>query len=101
MGLGLGSEIDMIALLTSRYFGQRMFGEIYGYFFMIFALGTAVGPAAAGAMFQMAGSYQPSLIGAGAALMIATVGINSLGAYAYPVTHGRDTIEFRSPREPA
>ncbi len=28
--LGLGSEIDMIAFLTSRYFGQRMFGEIYG-----------------------------------------------------------------------
>ncbi len=101
MGLGLGSEIDMIAFLTSRYFGQRMFGEIYGYFFMIFALGTAVGPAAAGAMFQMAGSYQPALIGAGAALVIATVGINSLGAYAYPVTHGRDTIEFRSPRRPA
>jgi hypothetical protein len=42
-----------------------MFGEIYGYFFMIFALGTAVGPATAGAMFQMAGSYQPALIGDG------------------------------------
>jgi MFS family permease len=101
MGLGLGSEIDLIAFLTSRYFGQRMFGEIYGYFFMIFALGTAVGPAAAGVMFQMAGSYQPALIGAGAVLVIATVGINLLGTYAYPVEHGRETIEFGSPRAPA
>jgi MFS family permease len=78
-----------------------MFGEIYGYFFMIFALGTAVGPAAAGAMFQMAGSYQPALIGAGVVLVIATVGINLLGTYAYPVEHGRETIEFGPPREPA
>jgi MFS family permease len=100
MGLGLGSEIDLIAFLTSRYFGQRMFGEIYGYFFMIFALGTAAGPAAAGAMFQMAGSYRPALIGASAALTVAAVGINLLGAYAYPVEHGRDTIEFGSPTEP-
>ena len=47
MGLGFGSEIDLIAFLTSRYFGQRVFGEIYGYFFMIFGFGTAIGPAAA------------------------------------------------------
>jgi MFS family permease len=101
MGVGLGSEIDLIAFLTSRYFGQRMFGEIYGYFFMIFALGTAVGPATAGALYEMAGSYRPALIGAGAVLVLATVGINLLGAYVYPVEHGRDTIEFGSPTEPA
>lgn len=101
MGLGLGSEIDLIAFLTSRYFGQRAFGEIYGYFFMIFGLGAAAGPASAGALFQMAGSYQPALVGAGTVLVIATVGINLLGAYVYPVEHGRDTIEFGTPREPA
>lgn len=101
MGLGLGSEIDLIAFLTSRYFGQRVFGEIYGYFFMIFGFGTAIGPAAAGAMFQMAGSYRPALIAAGVVLVLATIGVNLLGAYAYPVEHGRDTIEFGPPTERA
>ena len=34
MGMGLGTEIDLIAFLVTRYFGQRAFGQIYGYFFM-------------------------------------------------------------------
>ncbi len=70
---------------------------------MIFALGTAVGPAAAGAScIRWLGLHQPALIGAGSVLVIATVGVNLLGAYAYPVEHGRDTIEFGSlAREPA
>src|SRR2546427_6067 len=36
VGLGLGTEIDLIAFLTSRYFGQRSFGQIYGLCFMLF-----------------------------------------------------------------
>jgi MFS family permease len=42
-GLGLGTEIDLIAFLVSRYFGQRSFGELYGYFFMVFGLGSSFG----------------------------------------------------------
>jgi len=41
LGLGLGTEIDLIAFLVSRYMGQRAFGEIYGYCFMIFGLGSS------------------------------------------------------------
>jgi len=43
VGFGLGAEADMLALLSSRYTGQRAFGQLYGYFFMAFALGGACG----------------------------------------------------------
>jgi MFS family permease len=93
MGLGLGTEIDLIAFLTARYFGQRAFGEIYGYFFMIFGLGTAIGPFLGGVIYQMARSYQPALIGAGGALIMAIVGVNLLGSYAFPVEHAVDATD--------
>jgi hypothetical protein len=43
LGLALGAEIDLIAFLTTRYLGQRAFGEIYVYLFMAFILGASVG----------------------------------------------------------
>ena len=97
MGLGLGTEVDLIAFLISRYFGQRAFGEIYGYLFMVFSLGTAIGPVVTGVVFQMSGSYEPALIAAGGALIIAVFCINRLGAYAYPVEHA-DAVDLEPAR---
>jgi predicted MFS family arabinose efflux permease len=85
MGLGLGTEIDLIAFLISRYFGQRTFGELYGYFFMVFGLGSSFGRFLGGLVFDMAGSYNPALIGAAVALIVAVTLVNRLGAYTYPV----------------
>jgi MFS family permease len=84
VGLGLGTEIDLIAFLTSRYLGQRAFGQIYGYCFMVFGLGSAFGRFIGGYVYDLAGSYNPALIGAAIALMIAVVLVNRLGAYRYP-----------------
>ena len=60
MGLGLGTEIDLIAFLVSRYFGQRSFGRLYGCFFMVFGMGTAMGRYVGGRIYDMAGSYNPA-----------------------------------------
>ena len=87
IGLGLGSEVDMLAFLNSRYFGQRAFGQLYGYFFMSFALGGACGRFLGGYLFDLAGSYGPALIGAGAALVGAIALLSRLGPYVYPVEH--------------
>jgi MFS family permease len=84
-GLGLGTEIDLIAFLVSRYFGQRAFGEFYGYFFMVFGFGSSIGRFLAGYVFDLTGSYNAALIGAGVALVAAVILVNRLGAYAYPV----------------
>ena len=92
IGLGLGSEVDMLAFLNSRYFGQRAFGQLYGYFFMSFALGGALGRFLGGYLFDLAGSYAPALIGAGVALVAAVVLLSRLGAYAYPVEHPVEAV---------
>jgi MFS family permease len=85
MGLGLGTEIDLIAFLVSRYFGQRSFGRLYGCFFMVFGMGTAMGRYVGGVVYDLAHSYNPGLIGAGVSLVIAVVLITRLGPYVYPV----------------
>jgi MFS family permease len=85
LGLGLGTEIDLIAFLVSRYFGQRAFGQIYGYCFMVFGLGSSFGRFLGGFVYDLARSYNPALIAAGVALVLAVLLVNRLGAYVYPV----------------
>jgi len=83
--LASATGIDLIAFLVTRYFGQRAFGQIYGYFFMIFGLGSSLGRFLTGLIFDLAGSYNPALIGAALALVIAVILVNRLGSYLYPV----------------
>src|SRR2546430_9993729 len=47
-----------IAYLTSRYFGLRSFGEIYGYLFSAFTLSGALGSLLMAMGFDRAGSYR-------------------------------------------
>lgn len=84
LGLGLGAEIDLIGFLVGRYFGFRAFGEIYGYFYCIFALGSALGPYVMGLTFDHLHSYRAALEGFIGALLVASALIARLGAYAYP-----------------
>jgi len=83
LGLALGAEMDLIAFLTTRYLGQRAFGEIYGYLFMAFVLGSSIGQFIADVSFDRLGSYSPALIGYAVALMGAAFLVNRLGPYVY------------------
>src|SRR6201997_3466932 len=85
LGLGLGTEIDLIAFLVSRYFGQRSFGQLYGYCFMAFGFGSSGGRVLGGFPFGLAHLLHPALIGASVALVIAVVLVNRLGPYVFPV----------------
>jgi MFS family permease len=86
MGFGLGTEVDLIAFMISRYLGLRAFGTLYGLFFMMFGLGGASGRFLGGYLFDLAGSYNPAMIGAAVSLAIAVILVNRLGAYTYPVS---------------
>ena len=85
LGLALGCEIDMIGFMTTRYFGLRRFGELYGYLFAIFAMGSALGPYLMGVTFDAFHSYNVTLAGFVVALLIATLLISRLGGYVFPV----------------
>lgn len=61
-GITLGAETDVIAFLTSRRFGLRHFGVIFGTMTAALALGGALGPLAAGVLFDATGSYSTYLV---------------------------------------
>ncbi len=83
VGLGMGAEADIIAYLTSRYFGLRSFGEIYGYLFATFTLAGALGPVLMGFGFDHLGSYRAPLLFFLAATLVATALLTRLGPYVY------------------
>jgi MFS family permease len=86
VGLGLGAEVDLIGYLQSRYFGLRAFGQVYGYLFAIFTVGTGIGPFAMGATFDLFGSYRPVLEAFAAVLVVAGVAMLRLPrVYPFPV----------------
>jgi MFS family permease len=85
MGLGQGTEIDLIAFLVSRYFGQKSFGQLYGWLFMMFLLGATLGRFLGGVVYDLARSYTPFLVGNAVALVIAVALIIRLGPYVYPI----------------
>ena len=76
-----GAEVDLIAFLTSRYFGLKSYGELYGWQLVIFALGAGFGPFFSGWAFDMSGSYNISLHVAAAAFAVGAILIGLLGAY--------------------
>jgi MFS family permease len=84
LGLGLGTEMDMMAFLISRYFGQRAFGQLYGFAFMLFGFGSSAGRGIGGYVYDLAHSYTPGLIGAAVALIAAVALVHRLGPYTYP-----------------
>jgi hypothetical protein len=87
LGFGLGSEVDVVGFLVGRYFGLRAFGEIYGYVFAIFTLGTGFGPVLMAVCFDLTHSYNVTLAAFGVALVSASLLIVRLGPYQFPAKH--------------
>lgn len=70
LGLGAGFEFDVLAYLVSRYFGQRSYGTIYGYFFAMVVIGGGLGPVVYGYAFDQTGTYSLMLkIGSGVLIL--------------------------------
>jgi predicted MFS family arabinose efflux permease len=86
IGLGLGAEVDIMAFLTSRYFGLRSFGTIYGVLFAGFSLAGGAGTYLMGTAFDRTGSYASALALLCSATYAGAVLMLLLGPYRY---HGR------------
>lgn len=57
LGFTLGAEVDVIVYLTTRFFGLKNFGALYGGLLAALSVGTALGPLAAARVFDRTGSY--------------------------------------------
>lgn len=81
LGLAVGAEFDLMAFLTSRYFGPQHYGVLYSVLYAIFRVATGFGPLAFGYVFDRDRSYGGALgtsavlIAAGALMLL------TLGAY--------------------
>jgi MFS family permease len=91
IGLASGTEVDMIAFLTSRYFGLKRFGQLYGLLFAIFTAGPAIGPYAMGLSFVRLHSYAPALILFSLAMAVASALVLCMGPYVYPARNRGET----------
>jgi MFS family permease len=71
VGVALGAELDLIAFFTSRYFGMKNYGRIYGWQYVFYTLGAGVSPLAFGIAYDKMGSYDPVLTVSAIGLVIA------------------------------
>jgi len=83
VGLGAGSEVDIIAFLISRYFGLRSFGTISGWIWAVYGVSGGLGAYLMGLGFDKTGSYVAPLSGFVCASALATFLITNLGPYRY------------------
>ena len=81
LGLGAGAEIDFLSYFTSRYFGLRAYGRIYGALFIMFSVGNGLGAPLIGAAYDHWGSYVPALWAAAVVFGIGALLFASIGRY--------------------
>ena len=74
LGVGLGSEADVLPYLLARYFGRKHFSVLYGLTWTAYAVGGATGPMFIGHLYDTSGAYHVRYI-----VSLATV---ALGAAA-------------------
>lgn len=58
LGLAMGTELDVFGYLTSRYFGTRYFGSVFGCILLSLTLGSGLGHIGASMVYDATGTYQ-------------------------------------------
>lgn len=82
IGFALGAEVDLIAYFTSRYFGMKRYGEIYGWQYGFYGLGAAFAPVLMGALFTAGGgTYTLALHVSAGLCVVACALLGVLGRY--------------------
>ena len=78
LGVGLGSEADVLPYLLAHYVGRKHFSVLYGLTWTAYAIGGATGPMFIGHMYDVAGAYQYRSIVFLAAVAFAAAGVSLL-----------------------
>ena len=78
LGVGLGSEADVLPYLLAHYVGRRNFSVLYGLTWTAYAIGGATGPMFVGHMYDVTGAYHSSFIALLALIAFAAAGVSLL-----------------------
>jgi MFS family permease len=81
IGFSVGVEYDLLAYLTSRYFGLRSYATIYGFLYVFFGIGAGIGPMLFGWAFGLSKSYAPIFHVAFVSLAVSALCLLALGRY--------------------
>lgn len=81
VGMAIGAEFDVMAFFTSRYFGPRNFGQIYGYNYSAFKVGSATGPLIMGIAYDSVGRYDEILWVMSGVMLLACVLVAMMPRY--------------------
>jgi MFS family permease len=71
----------MLVYLTTRHFGMLAFGAIFGFIGSAMTIASAVGPVAAGRLFDYSGDYHLLLIGGIPLSIVGALVMLSVGDY--------------------
>jgi hypothetical protein len=77
----VGSEYDLIAFMTARYFGIRSYSAIYGVLYGFFTLGSGFAPSIFGHSFDVSGTYAHVLHAAAGLTFFGALLLLTLGRY--------------------
>ena len=81
IGLAAGAELDLLAYLTSKYFGPANYPAIFGMIIAFFTVGAGIAPPLYGAVAQAFGGYNVMLTIAVALLLVSIALFLALGRY--------------------
>jgi predicted MFS family arabinose efflux permease len=81
LGLSLGAELDCVAYLTTRHFGMKAFGTIFGVISGILAFATGLGPFLVNLGYDLTGGYTITLQAYVPLSLLASALFFSLGRY--------------------
>jgi predicted MFS family arabinose efflux permease len=81
VGLAAGAELDLLAFLTSKFFGPDHYPEIFGAVIAFFTVGAGIAPPLFGAVAQATGGYATILTAAVGMLVVCIAMFLALGRY--------------------
>jgi MFS family permease len=81
LGFGLGAEVDVVAYATTRYFGLRHYGVLFGVVNVLLKISLGVGPFLGGLIYDHFHSYAPLISGLIVSSVVSAALMLSLGAY--------------------
>lgn len=87
-GLSVGGLIHMLPYLTTRYFGLKSFGTIFGFIGSIIAIAVGLGPYLSAKVFDITKGYDLVMIGGIVVSVAGALLLLSLGRYPETVRAG-------------
>lgn len=81
LGLAAGAELDVIAVLVTRYFGTRGYAENYGWQYAGWVLGSGTAPLLTTFVYQKYGTHDPALWLYAALFLVSGFLVARLGSY--------------------